>query len=298
MKKSNIYLFMLLITTGVGVWWLSSNSSSLDLEKTQKKMATATSSTSLEEFVSKDYAKIAKNLKNENVSGEEWKMVNNYALPAEKIVTSENAKLFFKVTSANMADIYSCLKKDFCGMTTRGEDDAYFDDKGTPAHILLNRSLKIMKESLRKDESLKKLIDWDLIQDLARSNSEALSVEALDILREFDSESHQTDKLIKITESYNGVAKADALIALSKNSSIKDKILLANEIEDVFSGADNNTVISVLEKLDKMKFSKVEIPKILRNLCRYKNLPDEEANWKMIRYQATKIYADFEMTCN
>ncbi len=251
-----------------------------------------------EEIVASDYEKIAVHLKPENTAGDEWKQINNYAATPEKLVSKDSAAGYFKTAQSNIPDIYSCLKKDFCGMTTRNEDDAYFDDQKTPAHILINRNLKIMKEALRKDISLKSQVDWELMQTLAAEGSEMLSVEALDIIREFDSDSVKTDELIKLTSDYKGTAKADALERISKKEGASDKLLLASEVEETFATGDADTVISVLEKVKNMNFKQTDLPKVLRNLCVYKDNPEQERNWKMIKYQATKVYSDFEKICN
>ena len=291
MKK--ILLVLVFILGLSGVWWITSHSTpSLTEGDTTEKLP------SPEQILANDYEKIARNLKPENISGNEWGLINNYSLPVEKVVTKESAGSFFKTAQANIPDIYSCLKKDFCGMTTRNDNDAYFNDQATPAHILINRNLKIMKESLRKDITLQSQVDWELLQDLAASGSEMLSVEALDIIREFDSESVKTDELIKLTSDYKGTAKADALLRISKNNGSADKMLLASEIEEVFASADNDTVISVLQQLKQMSFSETELSRLLRNLCRYKDNPEEERNWLMIKSQAKKLYPNFEKICN
>lgn len=295
MKK--IILAFVCIIGLIGVWWLTSHSAPNKVETTE---AEEKSIPSPEEILANDYEKIARNLKPENIEGDEWKQINTYSLTPEKIVTKDSAAAYFKTAQSNIPDIYSCLKKDFCGMTTRNENDAYFDDQATPAHILINRNLKIMKESLRKDIALKSQVDWELLQDLASSGNELLSVEALDIIREFDSESVKTDDLIKLTSDYKGTAKADALVRIAKKNGTSDKLLVSREIQNVFAdtNSDNDTVISVLEQMKSMNFSQDALSRILRNLCRYKEDPAEERNWLMIKSQAKKVYPDFEKLCN
>ena len=289
MKK--IILALIVIVAFAAVWWNKTPPAAPIAKKNVEK-----SVPSPDEILASDYEKISKNLKPENTSSEEWKQINSYSLSPVSIVNKDNAKGFFKVASANIPDIYSCLKKDFCGMETRGPDDAYFDDERTPAHILINRNLKIIKESLTQDPSLKSQVNWDLMRDLANSNSEMLSVEALDIIGEFDTANGKSDELVKLTQDYKGTAKAEALARIAKNSS--DKKAVANDIEEVFAMGDANTVISVLEKVKSMNFNESERPKILKNLCRFKNMENEAHNWAMIKSLAKKIYSDFEKSCN
>ena len=289
MKK--VTLSLLIVIVVAGAWWNFSPRSS-SLPSTEETITLK----SPEEIMANEYEKIARNLSPKNISGDEWKQINNYAASPENLITKANAKNYFLVASSNVPDIFSCLKKDFCGMETRGEDDAYFDDQRTPAHILLNRNLKIMKESLRKDDSLKSEVDWDLMKELATSGSDMLSVEALDIIREFDSEAVKTDELIKITQDLKGEAKAEALVRLSKKSNSTDKILLASEVEEVFAMGDANTAISVLEKLRNMGLG-ANASRILKNLCRFRD-GEESHNWPVVRNQAIKVNNEFEKMCN
>ena len=295
MKK--VTLSLLIVIVVAGAWWnFSPRSSSLPVSEIRASTEETKAMKSPEEIVASEYEKIARNLSPENTNGDEWKQINNYAATPETIITMANAKKYYKVASSNAPDIFSCLKKDFCGMATRGEDDAYFDDQRTPAHILLNRNLKIMKESLRKDDSLKSEVDWDLMKELATSGSDMLSVEALDIIREFDSEAVKTDELIKITQDLKGEAKAEALVRLSKKSNSTDKILLASEVEEVFAMGDANTAISVLEKLRNMGLG-ANASRILKNLCRFRD-GEESHNWPVVRNQAIKVNNEFEKMCN
>jgi len=293
MKK--VLLPLLIVIVVAGAWWNYSPRSSFTTSGVAPEASSAPMK-SPEEIVAGDYEKIAKHLSARNTSGDEWKQINNYSLTPATLVTSTNAKVYFKTAQSNVPDIFSCLKKDFCGMETRGEDDAYFDDQKTPAHILLNRNLLIMKESLRKDGSLKSEVDWDLMKELATSGSDMLSVEALDIIREFDSESMKTDELIKVTQDLKGQAKADALVNLSKKTNSTDKILLASEVSDVFASGDANSVISVLEKLRNMSLG-ANATRTLVHLCRFKD-NEQSHNWPTVKMLANKVNNEFEKMCN
>ena len=288
MKK--IVVTLLILTGIVAVWWKSSHTTSPLLKTAEVNSPAKTP----EEILANDYEKIARNLKAENISGDEWKDINNYSLTPEALVNKDSAQKFFATANSNLPDIYSCLKKDFCGMEVRNEDDAYFDDQRTPAHILINRNLKIMKEALRKDSALVSQVDWELIQELASSGDELLSVESLDIIREFDSKSIKTSELVKMTSDFKGAAKAEALERISKNKDASGKLILASEVEETFAMSDNNTVISVLEKVGSMGFTKTQVSKMLSNLCDKK----EDHNWGMIKLIASKLDSNFEKNCN
>ncbi|MBC7427150.1 MAG: hypothetical protein H7336_00975 [Bacteriovorax sp.] len=291
MKKLILALFI--VSGLIGVWWISSRSAPSKIsEEKSGRVATP------EQILANDYEKIAKNLKPENISGDEWKQINTYSLAPEKIVTKVSAPVYFKTAQNNIPDIFSCLKRDFCGMTTRNDNDSYFDDQKTPAHILINRNLQVMKESLKQDPLLKSQVDWELMQELAASGSEMLAVEALDIIRQYDAEGMKTDELLKLSDNYRGEAQAEAIERISKKNSPSDKLLVSNKIQDIFESSDNDTVISVLDKVKGMNYTNTELSHILINLCRYKNDVNEVRNWRMIKSKANKIFSDFEKLCN
>lgn len=288
MKK---LILSLLIVTGIAVVWWNKTPHTAPVANSEEMP-------SPEAILANDYAKIAVNLDPKNTNNDEWPKINDYSIPASELVTKANAQTFFKTAKSNLPDIYSCLKKDFCGMETRGDEDAYFDDQRTPAHILINRNLKVMKESLVEDPALASDVDWDLMQELAASNSEMLSVEALEIMREFNKEAAKTDELLKLSKHATGTTKAESLAKIAANASATDKLLIANEIEETFAGADNHTVITVLESLKKYALDSSQLPSILEKLCKYKNMASETQNWLMIKSEASKISADFERSCN
>lgn len=291
MKKIILSILILLVVTAV---WLKKTTQHVTVLVSEDKVL----STSTIASPTSDYQKIVKHLRPENVDNREWELVNDYSLKPSDVVNHKNAESFFRITKANIPEIYSCLKKDFCGMTSRGPDDAYFDDTKTPAHILLNRSLKIMRASLKRNQALKTQVDWDILQELAESEVEMLSIEALDIIREFNSEGIKTDELIGVTENFKGTVKAQALLRLSKTNKKLDKALIANEVENVFLKGDADTVISVLEQLKVMALTADQSVKVLTGLCRFKDMDDEIKNWAMIKYEAKKINSDFEKNCN
>ena len=279
---------LLFFSVLASVWYFSKS-------KTEAQALTPVQSP--EEIVGTDFEKIEKQLKPENIKADEWKGINDYTVPVNELVSSDNAAQYFKTAQNNLPELYSCLKKDFCGMES-SPGDPYFDDQRTPAHILMNRSLKIMKESLQKNKSLAADVNWDLIEELAQSDMEMLEVEALDIINQFGSAHVGTEDSLKKSQHFKGTAKADALVRLSQKGNEKDQALIASDIEEVFAHSDAHTVISVLETMGQMKLKKETVAKTFNNLCRFKEEDSNPANWKMISYLATKLNSDFKNSCN
>lgn len=255
---------------------------------------------SLEKIVNKDFKNILVHLKKENVKGEEWKNLNDYSAREQDIVTTENARKYFKIVSESSPEIFSCLKKDYCGMKTKNEDDAYFDNQKTPSHIFLSRNLKIMQESLKKDNSLVSLVDWEFIHDLINSGEELVAIEALSISRDFENKENHVEELLKETRQYKGETRAISVEKIGKKNMTKDeRKKFTNEIEDIFLIEDASTSISVLEKIQKPSFVKKKYEIALHNLCRFKTMdPIREKNWLMIKYLSKKIDSDFEKMCD
>lgn len=284
--KKIVLIAMILIPASIGVWMMQTSTHRPETPTIQKTPA---------QTVEGDLDKIQKQLKPENISNNEWKEINNYAIRPENLITTSNAESFFNTAKNNLPEIYNCLKKDFCGMEP-SENDPYFDDQRTPAHILLNRNLQIIKESLKKNPSLSNAVDWDLMDQLANSQQEMLEVEALDIIENFNPSREGVEGTLKAVKNFKGTSKADSLIRVSSRASVKDKQLIINEIEEVFATSDAHTVISVLERMDQMQLSKESMLKSFRNLCHFKN-DANPGNWKMIHFLANKLNSEFNKLC-
>ncbi len=286
MKKTLIVL-TIFITAGVGAWKMVSSPPLASAVTPVKEP---------EEIVGSDFEKIEKNLKPENIKVSEWKNINNYALKEQDMVNVQNAEKYFLTAKNNLPEIYTCLKKDFCGMES-SIGDPYFDDQRTPAHILMNRSLKIMKESLKENPALKSQVDWDLMEDFASSEHEMLSVEALDLINQYGAGNSKVADALKKTQNFSGEAKADALVRITRNATSSDKKYVAFEIEDIFENGDAHTVISVLENVDQMNFKKESLMKMFSSLCRFKEGQINPGNWKMINLLASRLNSEFESLC-
>ena len=182
-------------------------------------------------------------------------------------------------------------------MTSRNDDDAYFDDQKTPSHILINRQLKVLKELLAVSPELANEIDWELLIELARFDSELIQVEALDIIREHNKTASTVNELIKISSTYQGNARAQALLKIAQSKDELTLSLVTNEIEEVFERADANTVLSVLENLKKMSIGQSNLENALKHLCQFKTDESPSNNWAMIRHEAKSLNADLDSYC-
>lgn len=294
MKKYLIYLIVLAIS--VGLWRGFSSQSNPSLEESQTEVDQEVSlDAKANQILTNDYEKLIKNLKKENVENPNWEDIINYSQKVEDVVSPQNAKGILELSQANLPDLMSCLEKDFCGMTTRGEDDPYFDETATPAHQLIRRNLKIINEAIYKDPSLKKLVDWDLIENIALSDSEMIQVEALNLMNQSPA-NVDAQKLVALSGHYTGEAKAKALVSIAKGK--KGNGAVAQEVQEDFAMKDANTVISILEKMNEMGLTKYQVSQALKNLCRFNETGDEAHNWKMIEHLALKLDSEFKKYCN
>lgn len=293
MNKKTIIVSILVLFCAGG-WWKSQPGTSLSLSKTPVKVNAVT------DILADDQQKLERNINKEVLADEFWPQINDYTKNAKSMVDKNNAKAIFKITQGAIKDLATCLKKDFCGMERRNDNDAYFDDVKTPGHILLGRNLDIMIEALQVDPDLKKELEWELIRELTENENEKIQVLALEIIKDFDQSGADTDKLLEIADNFKGNAKAEAFAKIASRDSLNtenNRILLVNALEKSFSGDDPNTVISVVEKMNKMRLSESEIAKVSRNLCHFKENGSDDPNWKMIKYDMAKV-ADLDKICN
>jgi hypothetical protein len=289
MKEKFLYFTLVLVCAGL---WFK-----LQASPYRAHMAYADAMDPAEGVLISDQKKLERNLKKETTANEKWVMVNDYSIPVHELVNKSNAKDFFKLVNGSISDLASCLKKDFCGMERRNENDPYFDDSRTPGHILLGRNLEILKQSLVENPDLKNDVDWDLIRELTESGNEKIQVLSVDLLKEYGTARGDTEKMLKITDDYKGNAKALALAELAQHAKPEEKGQVINSIEKSFATDDPNTVISVLEKMDKMKLSTGEKEQTVKNLCRFKENGADDPNWKMIRYDAKRNGVDVDVVC-
>lgn len=288
MKK--IILTVLILVFGFGLWWTlspQSNHASSPLQGTELG----------ESILKSDYEKLTKTINPKIVASTEWKDLISYQILPSKIVNKENSNIYLKMINESLPELFICLKKDYCGMTTRNDDDAYFDDQKTPSHILINRQLKVLKELLALRPELANEIDWELLIELARFDSELIQVEALDIISEHNKTASTVNELIKVSSSYQGNARAQALLKIAQSKDELTLSLVTNEIEEIFEMADANTVLSVLENLKKMSIGQSNLENVLKNLCRFKTDESQSHNWTMIKYETKSLNANLDSYC-
>lgn len=288
MKK--IALTVLILVFGIGLWWTlspQSNHASTPLQGTELG----------ESILKSDYEKLTKSINPKIVASTEWKDLISYQLLPSKIVNKENSNIYLKMINESLPELFICLKKDFCGMTTRNDDDAYFDDQKTPSHILINRQLKVLKELLAVSPELANEIDWELLIELARFDSELIQVEALDIIREHNKTASTVNELIKVSSSYQGNARAQALLKIAQSKDEVTLSLVTNEIEEIFEMSDANSALSVLENLKKMSIGQSNLENALKHLCHFKTDENLSHNWAMIKYETKSLNTNLETYC-
>lgn len=251
-----------------------------------------------ESILKNDQERLNKNINTEILNDLSWKEINNYSIKPNMLVNSKNATHLFKIANKVVPDLVSCLKKDFCGMERRNENDSYFDERKTPAHILLERNLSIMLLSLKENPELKQEIDWNLVNELTENSNENIQVMAVELMANFNSDKIEEAKILKIVDEYKGDAKANALSKLAQSNPGANKSGLIDSIEKAFTNDDPNTVISVVEKLEKMNLTTDQLTKVAKKLCHYKENGTDDPNWKMIRYNMGKMKIDLDSTCS
>lgn len=262
-----------------------------------RAIAEVVSNKKTESILEKDKKILENNISKEILSDENWVKINDYSLAVKELVNINNSRSLFRLSKQSVNDLSSCLKKDFCGMERKDENDSYFDETKTPGHILLGRNLEILNETLDKNPELSGQVDWDVIRELTDSSNEKVQVLAVNLLKNHNSTEGSTDNLLKIADNYKGRAKAAALVDISSNNSEDAHARLLNSISKSFSSDDPNTAMSVMEKLPQMHLSMREMEMVANYLCHYKEQGSEDHNWKMIKYQMGKYSVQMDTVC-
>ena len=234
----------------------------LRTEKVEKKRGMPSHQLTGLEILRNDRAQLEKKLSTEVLKDPSWDKVNDFTVSIDDLVSANNSLYLFKLSSSTVIQLNNCLKKDFCGMQTRNEDDAYFD----------------------------------LMLELTQNENEDVQVLAIEILKKNQNEN--SNSLMSIIENYSGNAKANALVEFSKNKMLDDRLVLIDGLEKTFAFNDINTVLSVIEKLDEMNLSKEDLIRTSKNLCHFKSNSKNIHNWKMINYDLGKLSIDLENICS
>lgn len=245
-----------------------------------------------------DKITLEKNIRSEVLTNENWGQINDFSLPVKDLRgLKKDARALFKVSNQSINDLSRCLKKNFCEMERKDENDSYFDETKTPGHILLGRNLEILMETLNREPDLRKQVDWDVIRELTESSNEKVQVLAVDLLKKHNSKEGTSENLLKIADNYKGNAKANALVEIAGDISEEAHNQLLNSISKSFASDDPNTAISVMEKLPHMHLTKREMEMVANYLCHYKEEGSEEHNWKMIKYRMRKVQVEMDTVC-
>lgn len=225
------------------------------------------------------------------------KGIGNFNNSTNQLVNIQNASAMSQNALENIKTLHNCLRKDYCGMTTRNDDDSYFDYEKTPAHIYLGRSLEILLETLKVNSLLSKNVDWELIEELTKNENRKISVLALELMSKYGNTQNDIEHMLFLLKPLKGEAKADGFVNLSFRFLNQDKSLFIDALEKTFVEDDNNTVLSVVAKLNKMSLTKIEIEKISNGLCHFKDDSLNVPNLKMLKYEFLKLGVIFDQNC-
>lgn len=290
MKLKMIYLLSLVACAGLVV--------KAQTGQRSRSVADVNASQKAQSILERDKKALEKNISKEVLADQNWEQINNFSIPIKQLMSlNPDPRALFKVSRQSIYDLKSCLKKDFCGMERRDENDAYFDETKTPGHILLGRNLEILSETLDREPELAGEIDWDVIYELTENANEKVQVIAVELLKKHNPKEGTTAKLLKIAEDYKGNAKAGALVQIAGDTSEEARHQLLSSISKSFASDDPDTAISVMEKLPQMHLTMREIEIVANYLCHYKEGDSENHNWKMIKYRMGKLKVDMDTVC-
>jgi hypothetical protein len=288
-KKIVLYLFVVIICA-MGVVKIE--------QGVQEKDEANNGPKSLENNIfNKDKDKLKGHFNKQILNDENWKSINDYSIPPANLVTSEKSEKLFKLAIENIETLSVCLMKDYCGMEKKSDQDAYFDDAKTPGHILLGRNLEIISEALKINGKWKDEVDWDLIRELSNNKNEKIQKLAFYLLFNYGEKTDLKNEAMSLMRSYKGQARALALLDLSAGRDTKSHRQLVHLISQTFLLNDPNTVISVLEKMGRMKLSVLELKELSKSICHFQDDELGGHNWKMMNFLLKKQMIDLQGIC-
>lgn len=228
------------------------------------------------------------------VSNPVWGLINKFDQPVATVVNRSNAEEVIAVTQNVVQDLMKCIDVDFCGMEKDTTEDPYFDPTGTVAHKTIERSLDMLNEALKLDPTLKDQLNIDLLERVSEIPSEKIQGLVSDLVPD------SSDEVAKVQSSLarntEGKSRTQLLLNMSKDKKL-DRTELINLLQKTFSESDAYTVINVLESLPKLNLNEDELARTTVYLCRFK-VDEYEHNWKAVKKNVEKVFADFSKVCN
>lgn len=114
-----------------------------------------------ESVLEKDKKAMEKNISPFVLKEQTWSQMNDFSFSIKELIAlNRNPRWLLKLCSQSINDLAICLKKDYCGMERKNDQDPYFDKVNTPGHLLLGRILEIIKAQLEQAPELTDEIDW------------------------------------------------------------------------------------------------------------------------------------------
>lgn len=244
-----------------------------------------------------DLRKIEGFLKPKNIQSPSWKVLVDYRVDLNTIITKDNAKDYFETALNNLPDLVECLRKDYCGMDKASISAPYFDNERTPAHLLVARTLNVLQASLKQVPELAIQIDWNLITEISGLNGNEVKAASMELLISFDKRNNGKEHLFEIAEGYKGIAKAKFYSEMAADLAAEERPVFINTLEKTLESDDADTIISTVEKMNTFRLTHNEIARVGKALCRFKRDESQEHNWKMIVMNMKKMDNNFEQHC-
>ena len=233
--------------------------------------------------------KLISNLKAETASDKLLTDIIDFSKAPNTFVQTENAGAYLKTSSAVIASINECVKKNTCGIETTDKAD----DQSAPLRLLA-RSVEVIRETLVKKAELSNELDWNLMREISRSNQERIRFFALDLLINFDLNNRGAENFIKQMQTYKGQARGDFFRLTANFLLTAERGIYLDAISKTFKEDDFETVLSVVDKLPKIKLQMEEIKKVEKDLCHFKS---NEANWNKISDSMRAVSSDLNAAC-
>ena len=177
-----------------------------------------------------------------------------------------------------------CLRENLCGETPH-PGMAYFDPIHTPAHWLLNKSLRYLLAVSEKGDSLTPEFppDEELLKNLGIPNAET-QILSTKLLARADLSGEQLGDLLTRADliAEDGAASffATLLEKSTRQPGAREKVL--ERLKQTFPQRDINWTFDVIQNVEKLKLTPTEALQVFSATCFVKSDPKISHNWKML----------------
>lgn len=209
------------------------------------------------------------------------KKIFDLSKSSSEILKSSSSKEVVSAANNNLATLFDCYVKSKCGVSD------------STINSLIGRHLELIKLAIKNENNTSKDVNWTVIRECEGIKNNNIKILASDLLFNYDSHNNGKTRMLDMVASYSGAEKVDFFKSVAETLNADEREVFISTLKNSFKNDDSKTVQLIVENLNNLKLSKVELANIQKDLCHLK----AKDNWEKIKSAMSSISPDFEKSC-